>query len=191
MAKKSSTRLFSDIWWLVLLRGIFLVVLGIVFLTSPAASLTLVIWFLGVYWFIDGIVTLVKSLTGRKTNKNWGWGIFVGIISIIAGLVVFSHPAASALLTSTFLLYFLGFAAMISGISSIVTGISLRKKISNEWSMVLGGVISFLFGLFLVGSPLVALLVFIYTLGIVAIIGGIMFVVDAFVIRGIAKGALS
>ncbi|MCJ7545276.1 MAG: DUF308 domain-containing protein [Deltaproteobacteria bacterium] len=191
MATKASKKILSAIWWLILLRGIVLVLLGILFLTRPAATLTLVIWFLGAYWFVDGIVTLVKSIKGRKTIKYWGWGIFVGIIGIIAGLLVFSHPVAATLLTTTFLVYFLGFAAMISGISSIVTGISLRKKISNEWSMVFGGVVWFLLGLLLVAHPLVALLVYIYTVGILAIIGGIMLVANAFVIRGIAKGALS
>ena len=191
MATKASKKIFSAIWWLILVRGIVLVLLGILFLTRPAATLTLVIWFLGAYWFVDGIVTLVKSIKGRKTIKYWGWGIFVGIIGIIAGLVVFSHPVAATLLTTTFLVYFLGFAAMISGIASIITAISLRKKISNEWSMVFGGVVWFLLGLLLVAHPLVALLVYIYTVGILAIIGGIMLVANAFVIRGIAKGALS
>ena len=189
MATKASKKILSAIWWLILLRGIVLVLLGILFLTRPAATLTLVIWFLGAYWFVDGIVTLVKSIKGRKTIKYWGWGIFVGIIGIIAGLLVFSQPVAAALLTTTFLVYFLGFAAMISGIASIVTAISLRKKISNEWSMIFGGVVWFLLGLLLVAHPLVAMLVLIYFVGILGIIGGIVLVANAFVIRGIAKGA--
>lgn len=189
MATKASKKILKAIWWFVLLRGIVLALLGILLLTRPAATVTLIIWFLGAYWFVDGIVTLVKSIKGRKTQKNWGWGVFVGIIGIIAGLVVFSQPVLAALLTTTFLVYFLGFAAMISGIASIVTAISLRKKISHEWSMIFGGAAWFLLGLLLVAHPLAGMLVLIYTVGILAIIGGMTLVANAFVIRGIAKGA--
>jgi len=189
MATQSFKKILKTIWWFVLLRGIALVLLGILLLTRPAATLTLVIWFLGAYWFVDGIVILVKSIRGRKTLKNWGWGVFVGIIGIIAGLVVFSQPVLTALLTTTFLVYFLGFAAMISGITSIVTAISMRKKIKHEWSMIFGGAAWFLLGLLLVAYPLAGMLVLIYTVGILAIIGGMTLVANAFVIRGIAKGA--
>jgi uncharacterized membrane protein HdeD (DUF308 family) len=189
MATQSFKKILKTIWWFVLLRGIALVLLGILLLTRPAATLTLVIWFLGAYWFVDGIVILVKSIRGRKTLKNWGWGVFVGIIGIIAGLVVFSQPVLTALLTTTFLVYFLGFAAMISGIASIVTAISMRKKIKHEWSMIFGGAAWFLLGLLLVAYPLAGMLVLIYTVGILAIIGGMTLVANAFVIRGIAKGA--
>jgi uncharacterized membrane protein HdeD (DUF308 family) len=189
MVTKSAKKILSAIWWFVLLRGIVLVLLGILFLTRPAATLTLVIWLLGAYWFVDGIVTLVRSIKGRKTLKNWGWGVFVGIIGIIAGLVVFSQPVLAALLTTTFLVYFLGFAAMISGIASIVTAISMRKKIKHEWSMIFGGAAWFLLGLLLVAYPLAGMLVLIYTVGILGIVGGTMLVANAFVVRGIAKGA--
>ena len=99
----------NDVWWLVLLRGITAILLGIMLFTSPAATVTVFIMFLGVYWFVDGVVTLIASIKGRKSLSNWGWGIIVGILGILAGVVVFSQPLASAVLTTTFLIYFLAF----------------------------------------------------------------------------------
>ena len=66
----------STIWWLVLLRGIAAIILGILFFTNPGATLIVIMTFLGAYWFVDGIFTLIASLHGKKENKNWGWGIF-------------------------------------------------------------------------------------------------------------------
>jgi uncharacterized membrane protein HdeD (DUF308 family) len=179
-------RMCAGIWWLVLLRSIITGFLGILLITRPVSLITVIILFMGTYWFVDGILTLVASIIGRKTLTNWGWGIFVGIVGILAGLVVFAHPVASAILTTKFLVYFLALAALIYGISGIVTGIRLRNEINVEWSMIFGGVLSVLFGVILMGSPLVPVLVLANILGIIAILSGIILAVSAFRLRRFA-----
>ena len=47
----------------------------------------------------------------------------------------------AAVFTARFLIYLLAFAAIISGVSNIASGIRLRKEIDNEWALVLGGVL--------------------------------------------------
>ena len=177
----------SEIWWLVLLRAVAVGLLGILLFTSPAVTVTVMVIFLGGYWFVDGAFTIIESVRGRKHLQHWGWGLFVGIISVLAGMVVFSRPLASALLTTTFLVYFLAFAAMISGISGIVTGIRLRKDISNEWSMILGGLLYTIFGVLLLIRPLTSALVLAWIFGIFAIAGALTLVLLAFRMRKIGQ----
>ena len=86
--KTPEQQILSHLWWLVLLRGIFLVALGIVFLTRPVVPLTMAILVMGAYWFVDGLLILTKSIRERHTIKHWGFNAFVGVVSIIAGLLV-------------------------------------------------------------------------------------------------------
>ncbi len=178
----------SGVWWLVLLRGIAVGILGCLLLTRPAITVLVIVQFMGIYWLVDGIFTLARSIRGRKTHRNWGWGIFVGVLGILAGLVVLSRPLASAILTQLFLVYFLGITAIVSGITSIVTGYRLRKEIRGEWSMFFGGLIWAIFGVLLLTSPLMSAVVLIWIAGIFSIVAGIIMIILGFRLRSLAKG---
>jgi len=182
-------QIVSTIWWLVLLRGIAAVLLGILLFTNTAAMLSVVIIFLGIYWVLDGIITLMASIIGRDEHSNWGWGIFVGIISIIAGLAVLSQPVLTALFTASFIISLVGIMIVISGISSIVTGFRLRKT-SGEWMMILGGALSLIFGLLLLMNPLFSAMVFVYIIAAFSIFGGIVLIVISFQVKKL-KNAIS
>jgi uncharacterized membrane protein HdeD (DUF308 family) len=175
--------LASQTWWLVLLRGIAVLLLGIALLTNPAATVMILVQFLGAYWIADGIFTLVHALKGRKVAKNWGRGLFVGIPSIVAGLIIFSRPLASAILTVTFLVYLIAFWSMFFGINSIVTGIRLHKEVNNEWSMILGGIISTLFGILLLVSPMMSAMTLVWLIAVFALVDGIILIVLSFKVR--------
>lgn len=177
----------SDTWWIVLVRGIAMVLLGIFLLMRPGATLVIIIQFVGAYWFVDGIFTIVASIRGRKTHSNWGWGIFVGVLSILAGGVIFMYPFMSTVMTQLFLVYFLAFLSMFFGIMSVVTGIRLRKEIDNEWSMIIGGIFSTLFGVLLLVEPVISAATLIWVAGIFSIIGGIAQVISSFQVRKIGR----
>jgi len=179
-------QVISDIWWLVLLRGIAAVLLGILLFTNSAAVLSVIIVFLGIYWVLDGIITLMASIIGRNEHSNWGWGIFVGIISILAGLAVLSQPVLTALFTASFIISLVGIMIVISGISSIVTGFRLRKT-SGEWMMILGGALSLIFGLLLLMNPLFSAMVFVYIIAAFSIFGGIVLIVISFQVKKLKK----
>ena len=172
----------STIWWLALLRGIFAIILGILFFTSPGSTLLVIMMFLGAYWLVDGVFTLTASFRGKKEHKHWVWGIFVSILSILAGIAVFAQPIAATLFTTTFLMYFMGFMILGSGVSSVVTGFKLRKT-SGEWMMILGGVFTILLGLLLLFSPIFSAAFFVSLLGFFAIFGGIALISVSLKIR--------
>lgn len=47
-------------WWVVLIQGILTLLLGILFIASPATTLIISIQILGIYWLIDGVFSLVR-----------------------------------------------------------------------------------------------------------------------------------
>lgn len=172
----------TDIWWLALLRGVAAVLLGFLLLTNKAAAFEVIFIFLGIYWLLDGIVTLLASFTGRKENEGWGWGVFSGVISIFAGLAVLSQPVLTAIFTAKFIVSLVGIMIIISGVVSIVTGFRLRQT-SGEWMMILGGALSLILGLLLFFNPLFSAAVYVNMLAIFSIIGGIMLITLAFKIK--------
>jgi len=185
--KSGFKELLATIWWLVLLRGIVILLMGILLVSRPLPTLIVLVYLLGFYWFFDGIFTLIASIRGRKSHKDWGWGIFVGIISALAGVVVFTQPYISAVIGATFVIYVVAVMVLVSGIWSIITGIRLRKEISNEWSMILGGVLSAIFGILLMINPLVSAMTLVWLIGVFALAGGIILIVVSFRIRKLSK----
>ena len=180
-------KLAQDIWWLVLIRGIIVTILGLLLIFRTAETVTALVWLMGIYWFIDGIFTVVESIRGRKSHQNWGWGVFVGILSLLAGIVVFTRPFITAVMGAMFVIYLIAFMIMSSGIGSIFTGIRLRKKIDNEWSMILSGALYTLFGLMLLINPMVSAMVLTNTVGLFALAGGIVLIILAMRLHKVTK----
>lgn len=179
----------SRIWVPVLLKGILAVLLGILFLTNTAATLLIIVMLLGAYWLIDGIFTLITSFQAKEHDKSWMWGILVGILSILAGLVVFLRPVLSTIFTTTFLVYFVGFMILISGISSIATGFRLRKT-SGESVMIFGGILAVLLGLLLLFHPTLSLVMLVSMLGIFSFVGGVILIILSLRMRKNLKKAI-
>ncbi|WP_346860275.1 DUF308 domain-containing protein [uncultured Draconibacterium sp.] len=164
-------------------RSIFLILVGLILLIFPKGTLTTLVFIMGVYWLIDGIVTSVNSVLRRNIYKNWWWGLVTGGLGIIAGIVVLSKPFSSTVLTTSFLMWFLGIVAVLNGISGIVTGVRLQKTNRNERSMIWGGVFSVILGIVLMSSPFASALVIIKIIGSFALFAGLILMAVAFRIK--------
>ena len=177
---------FKDLWILILIRGIAAILLGALLITQPLITLSVLVLFMGAYWFVDGIMTVVSAIQGRKHVDGWGWGLFFGAVSALAGLFVMGAPALSAVFTATFLIYLLAFSAIVSGFSGIFTGFRLRKEIDSEWAMIIGGVLWLLFGLMLLGRPLLSAAVLVNVIAAFSVVGGVILLILAFKARKLA-----
>jgi uncharacterized membrane protein HdeD (DUF308 family) len=138
-------------------RGLAILALGILFLVRPVST----------------IMILLTFLRTRKYVIGWGWELFAGILGIISGAIICAFPWLSAMMSMMFAVTLVSVLALLNGITSIVKGIRLCKKISNEWSMILAGAIMVVFAVLAFLFPRVAIAVIVWTLGVCAIAGGI------------------
>lgn len=153
-------------------KGIFLLILGIVLVLFPAATLATLIFILGIYWLVDGFSTIVSSYQARHFQSSWGWGVFTGALGVVAGAIVLSKPMLSSVLTTSFLMWFLGFSALIYGFSGLFMALKTPKS-TMRTSAIWGGIFSILFGIILISSPYMSAITLVYTIGVIAIIGGV------------------
>ena len=72
-----------------------------------------------------------------------------GVLGIVAGVVTFAWPG----LTALSLLYLVAFWAIAMGTFQVIAAIALRRELDGEFWMALGGVVSIVFGAFLVVFP--------------------------------------
>jgi uncharacterized membrane protein HdeD (DUF308 family) len=56
----------SQVWWVVLLRGIALLVLGGLLVAKPEVTAIVLIQFLGAYFLVDGVFSVYNSIKGPK-----------------------------------------------------------------------------------------------------------------------------
>jgi uncharacterized membrane protein HdeD (DUF308 family) len=133
---------------------------------------------MGWYWLIDGIISIVRIFT-KTSDLHWGWLLARGILGLLAGLVVINNPLWSTVLIPTFLIIVLGIQGIIGGIIGLVEG--FRGGVS--WGAVIVGAIGIIFGIILLGSPLLAAAILPFTVGIFAIAGGIVAIIAAFQMR--------
>lgn len=166
-------------WWMLLIRGIAAILFGLAVIFFPAISLDLMVTFLAAYLFIDGVMALLQAFQSRD-HARWWMVALEGVLGILAGIAAFLFPGAAVL---TFL-YIVVFWAIVTGVLEILGAIELRKQIDNEWWMILSGVISILFGVALMLSPIAGVLTLLWLVGIMAVAFGVMMVILAFRMRG-------
>src|SRR6266550_9334572 len=163
----------SSIWWFFLLEGIAGIILGLLLITDPGATIVALVTFLGFYWLIMGILALVRIFIDRSVP--WIWSLLIGIIGILAGIVVLRHPLLAALTVPTVIVIVLGVLGLIMGAIEIVGG------------FMGGGIGSFILGvtylpvgLFLLCSPIAAALAAPPIFGVLLLVEGVALTAFAF-----------
>ena len=172
-------RAMAEKWWTFVLRGVVAILFGILVIKDPALAVTLLMLFIGAFWVVDGLLELF-GVMGSEGNKLWG--LLYAFVTIIAGVFMMTRPE----LTAVALALVIGLWAIIKGISEIAIAIRLRKEITGEFFLILSGVVSVLFGLFVVfrGGVMAILMI----IAIFAIVEGILAILLGFKLKGL-KGA--
>lgn len=172
-------------WGWVALRGAVAVLFGIFAFIWPGITLAALVIVFGAFVLADGILALIAAFKVRDRGKPFWSLVIVGLLGVAAGVITFLWPGMTALLLVTFI----GAWAFVMGIFEIVAAIRLRKEIEGEWLMILSGVLSVLFGLFVFFQPGGGALALIWVIGAYAIFFGVLLIVLAFKLKGMGGRA--
>jgi uncharacterized membrane protein HdeD (DUF308 family) len=124
-------------WGWIVLRGVAAILFGILSFAWPGLTLAVLVIVWGAYALADGLFALMAGIR----LKMWPLTI-VGLLGICAGIFTFLRPGITALV----LLGLIAVWALATGIFQVAAAIHFRKMISNEWMLILSGVLSIAFG---------------------------------------------
>lgn len=181
--EKKLVTILANHWWVLLVRGLLAVAFGVFTWIQPGISLASLIILFGAYALSDGVFGVWTAIQGREQHEHWWVLLIEGLIGIAAGLLTFFAPGVTTLV----LLIFIATWAVARGVLEIVAAIRLRKEIEGEWLYVLGGLVSILFGGFLMTHPEEGALALLWVVGFYAVSIGLLLVLLAFRVRTFGK----
>ncbi|MFN8590964.1 MAG: DUF308 domain-containing protein [Thermomicrobiales bacterium] len=169
----------SKKWWVLLVRGILLILIGLIAFVNPAIWIT----YVGVYTLVEGISMLFAGIGNQPPMQSRWPFIVIGILSIIAGIIILSNQVIAGIT----LVMLIAAWAIVIGILEIIQAIRLREEIDNEWWLIITGVLAVIFGVLVFSRGAAGIVVAAITIGwvfgIFAILAGIFSIALAFRVR--------
>jgi uncharacterized membrane protein HdeD (DUF308 family) len=165
-------------WKVVLARGFFGLVIGLIAFIFPGPTLLSLVTLFAIYLIIDGILAIVGAVHAARQQERWGYLTFEGIVDILAGIIAMALPH----ITVFVFVGLLAAWAFISGTLELRAAYNLEKEYGRWW-MALGGIISIVFGIVLVAAPRFGAVVVSWWVGAYATFFGASLIALAFQLR--------
>ncbi|MFE1903033.1 HdeD family acid-resistance protein [Streptomyces gardneri] len=165
-------------WQALLVAGIVSVILGIMVLVWPDASLRVAGVLFGLYLLFSGVMQLVTAFGTHATTALRVMAFISGALSILLGLFCFRGAMQSTLL----LALWIGIGWLFRGITQTVAAASDPTMPARGWQIFLG-IVSAVAGVVLIVSPLESAEVLTILAGIWLIMVGLVEAATAFMIR--------
>jgi len=169
-------------WWLISLRGLIALVLGIVLLVlDPLIAAELLILFIGIYALLDGIFALIVGIINKPPHRDRAWLITEGIIGILAGIAILLAP----LLAGVIIIYFIAFWALLTGILELVFSIAQWKYIPGAWMILVTGIISVLLGGLILANVVAGTVLLVVIVAVYLVIFGLLLMLLGFSLKSL------
>ncbi|MEE7485586.1 HdeD family acid-resistance protein [Methylobacterium oryzae CBMB20] len=165
-------------WWLVALRGVIAILFGAVAFIAPGAFVLSLVLFFAAYMLVDGVVAVIGAVRAAQRHERWGFLLLEGLVDIVVGVAAVLVPAAAVW---AFVLLLAAWALVTGGLM-IAAAFRLHLHYGRWW-LVLGGVVSILFGLALLINPGMSALVLTWWIGSYTFAFGILLLILAFQLR--------
>jgi uncharacterized membrane protein HdeD (DUF308 family) len=159
-------------WWVLVLRGVFALIFGIVAFLLPGATLLALVILFAAYMGVDGIMAIVLAIRRAQQRREWWPLVLEGIAGIGIAIITVIWPGVTALA----LLYLIAAWALVTGVMEIVAAIRLRKVIRGEFFLGLAGVASVAFGIIAILFPGEGARALVWLIGSYAILFGVLLI---------------
>jgi uncharacterized membrane protein HdeD (DUF308 family) len=165
--------------WLFIVRGILALALGVLAFAAPAPTLTALLFVFAAYAIADGIFAISFGAVAPG-GPRW-----LLVIAGIVGIAIGAYTVVSPEVTAVALVLLIGSFAIVRGIAEVGTAIWLRDLIESAWMYVLSGIVSIVFGAFLIVAPGDGAFAVLYVIGFYALFAGVMYVAMGLRLRGL------
>jgi uncharacterized membrane protein HdeD (DUF308 family) len=113
-------------WGLLLLRGVINLGVGIALVVWPSATVTVVVWLVGLDLVLTGILAFIVSF---QVPKEMGRSAFLvqAVVTVVLGVLIMAWPDATLNVVSVILAALL----IVFGLVMLVSGFQLRKAVTT------------------------------------------------------------
>ena len=175
----------GESWGGVLAFSILTLILGIMVMAWPHATVKLVALLFGLQLLIGGIFALVRAFTNSGEGSRVLLAV-LGVLGILVGIFVLRHLFQTVVI----LVVLLGVYWVLHGIIEFFVAVDHRGAPGRGVSIVMG-ILSFIAGVVVLSWPAPTLLVLVWVLGIWLVVYGLIGIVGAFMVRRAVKAALA
>lgn len=170
----------KTLWWMILLRGIVSLFLGILSVAWTSITLIILSYIFAFYVLALGIINTVHGITAINGRRGWFLSLMLGIAQIAVSIYVLQVPGLTLV---TFILL-VGLLFLAQGIMEIIiafTDTDMGSRILD----VIGGVLGILAGFFVLRYPVSGGLAFVWVMGVYGIVTGSLAIAAALSIHAV------
>ena len=168
---------YSRTKWGIAARGLFGILVGILILSRPIASVAALALVIALWALIEGVVQIAHAFELRAIVQHWWVLLIAGVVSLLFGVAaIYYYPGLSLAFAVVWVTWWLLTAGVLSAYAAIV---ERRIGISWGWTMA-WGVLAIVGGVLALMYPGVTLAWLLSLLAAFGIVGGIFRLVIAF-----------
>jgi uncharacterized membrane protein HdeD (DUF308 family) len=176
----NKTRKAIQNWWLPILLGIGLILLGFWVFRNPEGTLEGLAIFFSIMLLFSGATSILFSLTNRHVLDGWGWNLAGGILELLIAVVLLNKPDI-AVLTLNFIV---GFWVMFRGIMLFSFSLEMNDRKIKGWGWPLaGGLLTSVLAFCIFIDPLVGAISVAALIGIALILAGLLNIAVGLILR--------
>lgn len=168
------------LWWLVLITGLLSVLVGVLALAVPGATLLFLGLLFGVSLLFTGVSSIAIGVSGEGTAGRQTLSVLLGFLAVLAGIFCFVRPGAGVIAV----VLSVAFWFMLVGIGDLVA--AFQEKEHRIWRGLLGA-IAVAAGVVLVVDPVIGLSTVALLAGLGFLLRGVVEIVLAFQLRKAQK----
>lgn len=152
-------------WWALAIRGVAGILLGIAAFAWTGITLLVLIALFAAYLLVDGVFAIIAGIRGGS------WLLTLeGALGIVVGIIALLRPGLAAVA----LVYLVAVWAILSGFVELGAAYLLRRIVPNEFFLVVGGIVSILFGILLAINPSAGVVTIVWLFGAYMLIFGVL-----------------
>ena len=169
-------------WWVILIQGILLVIIGFIFFNNPTEVLTAISFSIGLLNLVAGGAGLIAYFTSSKEEKD-GTGLLWSLGTLLLGILLLTKLG----FTMKMVTIFFGIWILLTGIWLLSAGWAHLKDGAIAWLTLVGGILSIIAGIAIVFNMYTGAVWISTLLGIQAIVAGIAMIVLALAKKKVVK----
>lgn len=170
-------------WWVILLRGIFIILFGVTAVTWPGLTFLTLVYLFGIFLLADGILDTILGLSLIGKSKDWYLYLLLGIIQSVIGIFAMRNVG----ITSLIFVWMTGATFILRGIIDIIDPLVSKVHAGSKIMSIALGVLAIIAGVIILSNPVKGVLVYTWVIGVFSIIAGPFIISSAFALKGSKK----